>query len=71
MALQLGQVEVGAEPAEQALPAVVEDVQPEVEQAGRDGFAVDREVLLGQVPAPGPHDQGGGLVGQGGRSCPG
>ncbi len=40
----------------------MEDVQPEVEEAGADGFPVDGEVFLRQVPAPGPHHQGGGLV---------
>jgi hypothetical protein len=63
--LELGQVEVrpGA-PLQQRL-RVVEDVQPEVEERTRDRLAVHQDVLLGQVPAPGAHQQGGGLVLQG------
>src|SRR5579872_2604439 len=53
MALQLREVVVGAEPPRQALPAVVEHVQAEVEQARRDPLALDGEVLLLEVPAPG------------------
>jgi hypothetical protein len=32
------------------MPAVVEDVEPEVEQAARHGRAVDPDVPLDQVP---------------------
>lgn len=56
--LHLGQVEVGAEAALDRLEGVVEEVQAKVEQRGAHGLAVDRDVLLLQVPAARPHNQG-------------
>src|SRR5581483_5903297 len=41
VALELGQVEVGAEALVQQAAGVVEEAQPEVEQAARDRGAVD------------------------------
>src|SRR5207247_3906130 len=40
---------------------VVEEVEPEVDQAPRDRYAVDDHVLLRQVPTAGPNQKGGGL----------
>lgn len=57
MALHLGQVEVGAEAAALRLKGVVEEVEAKVEQAARDGLAVDDEVLLLEVPAAGADDE--------------
>ena len=36
----------------------MEEVEPEVEEAPRDRLAVDLNVLLHQVPAPGPNQEG-------------
>ena len=40
----------------------MEQVQPGVDERGRDRAAVDAQVLLGQVPAAGPDDHGGGAA---------
>ena len=62
VALELRQVEVRAGSAvEQAAP-VMEEVEAEIEQAGRDGLAVDLEVPLDQVPATRPDEQRRHLV---------
>ena len=57
VALELGQVEVGAAAARQQLAGVVEEVEAEVEEARRDRLAVEPEVLLDQVPAARPHEE--------------
>ncbi len=62
VALQLRQVEVGAAAALQQLGGVVEDVEAEVEEAGRDGLAIHQQVPLGEVPAARADDEGGDLV---------
>ena len=62
MALHLGQVEIRAAAARQKLLRVMEEVQAEIEQRAGHRHAVDRHVLLRQVPAARPHEQHGGLV---------
>src|SRR5262249_61770054 len=62
VALDLRQVEVRAAPAVEKLPAVVEEVQREVEDARRHRLAVDEHVLLEEVPAAWAHDQRRRLV---------
>ncbi len=63
VALDLGQVEVGAGALLQLAAGAVEEIQGEVEQAPRDPLAVHQHVLLVQVPAAGPdHDRGQVLV---------
>ena len=57
VALHLRKVEVRAGAAREELPRVVEEVEPEVEERGGNGSAVEPDVLLGQVPAPRPHHQ--------------
>lgn len=57
MRLHLGQVEVRPRAALDQLVGVVEEVQAKVEQTGRDGLAVDGQVLLVEVPAAGARDQ--------------
>ena len=59
--LELRQVEVRAGSARQLLARVVEEDEPEVEQAGRDGGAIDQHVRLVQVPAARPDHQRGEL----------
>lgn len=49
--LHLGQVKVRTVPTGNQLLGVVEEVETEVEQRSGDGFAVNGEVLLIQVPA--------------------
>ena len=62
VALQLGQVEVGAgAPVEQGL-GVVEEVEPEVEQRAGDRLAIDRDVLFVQMPAAGTDQKGGRVL---------
>src|SRR5207247_8666186 len=58
MALHLRQVEVRAGPAGPKLLRVVEEVEPEVDQAPRDRYAVHDHGLLRQVPTAGPHQTG-------------
>ncbi len=62
VALHLGQVEVGTRPASELLSRVVEEEEAEVEEAARDGLAVDGHVPLDEVPAAGPHEQDRDLV---------
>ncbi len=59
VALQLGQVEVGAGAARQQVLGVAEHVEAEVEEAGRDRLAVHQHVLFDQVPAARADQQGG------------
>jgi hypothetical protein len=51
MRLHLGQVEVWSRSALDELVCVVEEVQSEVEQSTGDWLAVDREVLLLEMPS--------------------
>ncbi len=69
MALQLGQVEVGAGAAVEQRAGVVEEVQAKVEQRGRDRLTIDQDVLLDQMPAARPHHQRGRLVVRARRPC--
>ena len=62
MALDLGQVEVGTGAAREQLLGVVEHEEREVEQAAVDSAAVDRHVLLVEVPAARADLQGRDLV---------
>ena len=62
MALELWQVEVRARATPDQLLGVVEEIESEVEQAGRDRLPVDENVGLREVPAPRSHHQGRGLV---------
>ncbi len=57
--LELGQVVEGAGALFMEVLGVVEEVQPEVDESGDGRAAVDLDVLLRQVPAPGPDDDGG------------
>ena len=57
MTLELGEVEVGPAPALQETAAVVEDVEPEVEQAPRHGGPVDHAMALDQMPPAGADEQ--------------
>ncbi len=59
MALQLGQVEIGSAAPGQQLLGIVEKIEAEVEEGAGHGLAVHLDVLLGQGPAPGTHDEGG------------
>ena len=60
--LQLGQVEVGpGAPLPQRL-RVVEEVEPEVEEEGRDRLPVVLDVLLRQVEPARPDEEDGGLL---------
>src|SRR4029078_519441 len=54
MALELGQIEVGAAALTPELMAVVVEVEPEVEQRGRHRPPVHPYMRLVQVPAAGP-----------------
>jgi hypothetical protein len=64
VALQLGEVEVRSRALVEQLPGVVEEGQPEVDQAGRGGFAVDEDAGFVEVPPARPHDEGRRLLGQ-------
>ncbi len=68
--LELGQVEVRPAPLPQRLGAVVEQVQPEVEQAGRDRHAVDQHPRLDEVPAARPDDAASRSSRRAGTPCP-
>lgn len=57
--LHLGQVKVGAEAALDGLVGVVEKVEAKVKEGAAHGLAVDRDVLLLEVPAARPHDERG------------
>ena len=62
--LQLGEVEIDARAARQALAGVVEEIHGKVEQAGACGFATDQEMFLGKVPAARAHQERGRLGAQ-------
>mmetsp|Transcript_5060 Transcript_5060/g.10991 ORF Transcript_5060/g.10991 Transcript_5060/m.10991 type:complete len:373 (-) Transcript_5060:205-1323(-) len=62
VALHLGQVEVGAPACRDEGLHVVEEEEGKVEYGGAAGLAVNQEVLLLQVPAAGPDNEGGGLA---------
>jgi hypothetical protein len=64
VALHLRQIEEGAVRASRELPRVVEEVEPEVEERGRDGPPVHGDVLLRKVPAARAHEERRGLVGE-------
>jgi hypothetical protein len=59
MRLHLGQVEVWPSPALNKLLCVVEEVQSKVEQATRDGLAINGKVLLLQMPTSSAGDKCG------------
>ena len=63
--LHLGEVEEGPEPGALAGAegsVVVEEVEPEVDEAADGRLAVDEDVRLREVPAAGPDEELGGLV---------
>src|SRR5207244_2632552 len=62
MRLELRQIEVRPAAALEQFPRVVEEREPEVEERGGYGFAVDREMPLRQVPAARPDQQRRDLV---------
>ena len=62
VALELRQVEVRPASPTQRLRAVVEQVEPEVEQAGRHRDVVDEHARLDEVPAARPDQQRRDLV---------
>ena len=62
VALQLGDVKVGAAAAGQQLLGVVEEVEAKVEEGAGHGLAVDLNMLLRQGPAAGADDEGGQLL---------
>ena len=64
MALQLGQVEIGAGAAGEQRLGVVEEIEAEIEQAAGDRLAVDDEMVLRQMPAARAHEQHGRLGGE-------
>src|SRR5260370_15748267 len=57
MALHLRQVEVGGGSPFEALPRVMEEIEPEVEERSGDRLAVDRDVLLGKMPSARAHEE--------------
>ncbi len=59
VALELGQVEVGARPLRDERRGVVIEEEAEVEEAGRNRAPVHGHVLLVQMPAARPHHQCG------------
>ena len=70
VALELGQVEVGAAAASEQLAGVVVEVEAEVEQARRHRAAVHQHVRLLEVPAARPHDQRGEPLAEPVVPCP-
>ncbi|HEX6669146.1 MAG TPA: hypothetical protein VF061_06285, partial [Gemmatimonadales bacterium] len=62
MALQLGEVEVGAAPSRPELARVMEEVECEVHQARRHRPSLQQNVLLLQMPTPRPHDERGQAI---------
>ena len=62
MRFHLREVEVRSGAPLDELGRVVEEVQTEVEQAARDGLAVDGEMLLVQMPSAGAGDERGELA---------
>ncbi|MNT46287.1 hypothetical protein D3C72_1829190 [compost metagenome] len=61
IALQLGQVEVGARALGQQRLVVVQEVEGEVEQAARDGVAIEGDVFFRQVQTAYPADKHCGI----------
>ena len=61
IALQLGQVEVGARALGQQRLVVVQEVKGEVEQAAGDGVAIEGDVFFRQVQAAHPADKHCGI----------
>lgn len=59
VALHLGQVEVRSKAFLLGLNGVVEEVQAEIKETAGDGLAVNKEVLLLEVPASGANNQSG------------
>src|SRR5215470_8725988 len=57
MTLELWQIKIRTASACKELLGVVENVEREVEDAARDGSAIDGHVLLGKVPAARAHEQ--------------
>src|SRR5205823_3343565 len=62
VALEFREIEVRARAAAEELVRVVEEVEAEVDEAGRDRLAVEQQMALEQVPAAWTHDQRSGLV---------
>ena len=63
MILQFGQVEIRARAVGDQGLGVVEEEETEIEERGRDGFAIDQKVLFHQVPAArADHQDGRGLA---------
>ena len=62
VALEFRQVEIGTAAAAEKFACVVEEVEPEIEQAGGDRCAGKEHVFLAQVPAAWTHDEGGNLA---------
>ena len=50
MALQLGQIEIGARSCVDQSTGVVEEVETKIEQARRNGRTIDEQMILRQVP---------------------
>src|SRR5215831_13979868 len=57
MTLELWQIKIRSASACKQLLGVVENIEREVEDAARDGSAIDGDVLLGKVPAARAHEQ--------------
>ena len=62
MRFELGQVEIRPGAARNQFLGVVEEIEPEIEQAAGHRAAVDLDVLLRQVPAARAHQQHRGLL---------
>ena len=62
VALELREVQVRAAPPVERSPAVVEEIEAEVEEAARDLLAVHEHVPLGQVPAARAHEEHRGFL---------
>ena len=62
VALELGQIEVRAAAGVEEPAGVVEEVEAEVAERAGDRFAVDQQVLLGQMPAARADEQRRHLV---------
>ena len=62
VALQLGQVEVGASSLVKQRFDVVEEVQAKIKQTGRDFPTIDQHMLLRKMPAARTNQQRCGLV---------
>lgn len=57
--LHLGEVKVGTKPLLDGLEGIVEEIEAKVEKGARDGLAVDRHMLLLEVPSTWSHDESG------------